>query len=164
MVDRIADSLGIDLRKPWFRPYLYGRGGIRGIPVHLAKPLTFMNRSGDAVPDILHRAGVGIDGLLVVCDTMDLPAGKLRLKTRGGSAGHNGLKSLISILGTEDFMRLYVGIGRPVPGSDVVSHVLGVPEADEERELLAAVDRAADGIVLLPTEGPEGVMNEINRT
>lgn len=162
MVDRMARSLRVGMRKPLFRPCLYGRADCGGSLVHLAKPLTYMNRSGEVLPYLLRRTGTPPGGLVVVCDTMDLPTGRLRLKTRGGSAGHRGLQSIIAALGTEDFPRLYLGIGRPPPGVEVVSHVLGPFGPEEEGEIMGAVERAAEALLRLTGEKPETVMHAIN--
>lgn len=161
-VDRICEKLQITLKKPWFKPYLYGECEYRGFRICLAKPLTFMNRSGDAAESILARAKLSPESLVVICDTLDLPTGTLRLRTRGSGGGHNGLKSLIYRLGTGDFMRLYIGIGRPPAENDVVSHVLGEPSDRDSVVLRSAILRAADGVLDLLVTSPEGVMNEIN--
>jgi PTH1 family peptidyl-tRNA hydrolase len=121
-----------------------------------------MNRSGDVAGEIFSRFSVGLPNLLVILDTMDLPAGTLRLKLRGSSAGHRGLKSLIGVLGTEDFMRLYVGVGRPGPGTEVIAHVLGEFAQEEAVLIEEAAGRAARGILRLLVESPEAVMNELN--
>lgn len=163
VVDLICSELNIRMKKPWFSPFLYGNGEYQGFSLHLAKPLTYMNRSGDAIGGILKKSGAGIPGLLVVCDSMDIPAGTLRLRKKGSSAGHNGLKSLIAALGGESFMRLSVGIGRPGPDSDVISHVLGIPAPEEAELLERAVKKAARAIPELLLKAPESVMNEINR-
>jgi PTH1 family peptidyl-tRNA hydrolase len=119
-----------------------------------------MNKSGAVVPRILSRFSLGPENLLVLCDTMDLPAGTLRLKMKGSSGGQKGLASVISVLGTENFMRLYIGIGRPA--GDTISHVLGIPEEEDACSISAAAGRAAEAALRLLVTPPEGVMNEIN--
>lgn len=132
------------------------------VPLMLAEPLTYMNRSGDVLPRLLRRAGVEPEAALVVCDNLDLPAGRLRMKRGGGTAGHRGLASIVEALGHGDFLRLYIGIGRPEEG-DVVAHVLGSPP-ESERELYAeATSRAAEAVLSLQRQPPEQVMNELNR-
>jgi PTH1 family peptidyl-tRNA hydrolase len=161
-VDELCAKAAISLKKPWLRSYALGEGVWEGRRVCAAKPLTFMNRSGEVVPRILSRFSLKPENLLVLCDTMDLPAGALRLKTKGSSAGQKGLKSIISVLETEDFMRLYIGVGRPAPGTDVLSHVLGMPEGEEAAAIALASGRAAQAVLRLLAEPPESVMNEIN--
>jgi PTH1 family peptidyl-tRNA hydrolase len=111
----------------------------------------------------LDRTGLGVADLLVVCDTLDLPVGQCRLRRRGSSAGHNGLASIIGRLGREDFMRLYIGIGRPGDPGEVVDYVLGRPDPREAREIGEALRRAAAAVVRLLHEEPEKVMNELNQ-
>lgn len=101
-----------------------GSGEIEGEPVLLARPLTYMNRSGEAVAPLLRRAGRPPGDLIVVHDDLDLPPGRVRLKRGGGTGGHNGLRSLLAALGTADFVRVRVGIGRPPEGVDAADYVL----------------------------------------
>ena len=161
-VDAVCAAAAISLKKPWFRPYSFGSGRSEGLPIHAAKPLTFMNRSGTVLPHILSRLGLGVENLLVVCDSLDLPAGALRLKTKGGSAGQKGLKSIIAVLGTENFMRIYIGVGRPPAGSSVISHVLGLPGGEEAAAIAGAARKAAEAALRLVKSPAEGVMNEFN--
>ena len=164
VVDGLCEKYGLSLKKPWFSSFLFGKGEDQGSRFYLAKPLTYMNRSGRVVDSILARSGLPQSALLVVCDSLDLPVGVVRLKRRGSSGGHNGLKSLIAHLESEDFMRLALGIGRPKDGEDVISHVLGVPEDKEQEALSEAVARSVEGIGKLLFAEPESVMNEINRS
>jgi PTH1 family peptidyl-tRNA hydrolase len=161
-VDALCAAAAIPLKKPWLRAFCLGEGVYGGQRVCAAKPLTFMNGSGSVVPRILSRFSLSPENLLVICDTMDLPPGALRLKTRGSSAGQKGLKSIISVLGTEAFMRIYIGVGRPAPGTEAVSHVLGVPEGRDAADIADAARRAAQAVLRLLACPPEGVMNEIN--
>jgi PTH1 family peptidyl-tRNA hydrolase len=119
---------------------------IAGQQVVLVQPQTFMNRSGEPVLPIVRELGIEPANLLVAHDELDLPPAKIRLKRGGGTAGHRGLESLVEQLGTRDFPRLRIGIGRPPEGTEVVDYVLA-PFADAERASLdAALDLAADGI------------------
>lgn len=163
VIDRIAEIKKITLRKPWFKAYLYGEGDDQGVRLCLSKPLTYMNRSGEVVQSIFKLSGLKKENLLVICDTLDLPVGALRLKARGAAGGHNGLKSLADHLRDGNFMRLYVGIGRPDGGRDVVSHVLGDPSDEEKKLLEKSYELAADAVLALLRTTPESVMNEINR-
>jgi peptidyl-tRNA hydrolase, PTH1 family len=152
----------ISLKKPLFRAYLLGRAETAGLKLALAKPLTYMNRSGDAVPAIMRKTGTDLDELLIVCDNMDLPPGELRFRLRGGGAGQKGMNSIIDSLGTDKFPRIFVGIGRPAPGVSVVDHVLGVPGPEEAALLREAVGAAAEGILRMGREPAERIMNELN--
>lgn len=100
-----------------------------------------MNNSGDIIPAIMKDG----DSLLVICDQLDLPPGRVKIKKRSGSAGHNGLKSIIASYG-EDFIHVYIGIGRPEDG-DIINHVLSAFSEDERREIDKAVEKAADAVI-----------------
>ena len=162
-VDLLAANLGISLRKPFFRTYeICVASNIRGITA-LIKPLSFMNNSGISLPRILRKFGSTPEQVLVICDTLDLPSGVCRLKRRGKDAGHNGLKSIMSSLGTGDFARLYIGIGRPGPTVEVVDWVLGEPDCQERALLDAAIARSAQAVEQLLDHPIEHVMNELNK-
>jgi PTH1 family peptidyl-tRNA hydrolase len=163
VVDILTSRLSIRLRKRFLRPYAVGTGGLGGSRLLLAKPLTFMNVSGSVIPRILEENGFSLPEVLVVFDSLDLSPGSCRLRLRGSSGGHKGLESAIRWLGSEEFMRLAVGIGRPPVREEVVEHVLGVPEEQEEAAIEAGVARAAEAVLRLLSEGPEKVMNEVNR-
>ena len=151
------------LRKPFFQTYeICVATNISGIAA-LIKPLSFMNNSGASLPRILRRLKCTPEQVLVVCDTLDLPSGVCRLKRRGKDAGHNGLKSIMYSLGTGDFARLYIGIGRPDPAVEVVDWVLGVPGSQEKALLDAAIIRSAQAVELLLDHPIEHVMNELNK-
>ena len=162
-VDLLAAKFGITFKKPLFRTYeICIAADIQGIAA-LIKPLSFMNNSGVSLPRILRQFGSTSEQVLVVCDTLDLPSGVCRLKRRGKDAGHNGLKSIMSSLGTGDFARLYIGIGRPDPAVEVVDWVLGVPGFQERALLDAAIKRAAQAAEQLLEHPIEHVMNELNK-
>ncbi len=134
-----------------------------GSPLLLIKPLTFMNESGRAVREVLREAGSAPADLLVICDSLDLSPGNCRFRLDGSSGGQKGLQSVINALGTDGFMRLVVGIGRPAHKGQVIGHVLAAPKKDEAALIDEAVIRAADAVLLLMDEGPTKVMNEYNR-
>ncbi len=133
-----------------------------GRQIVLAQPLTFMNRSGEAVGPLLERYASSPADLLVVCDTLDLPVGRCRLRLKGSAGGHRGLDSTIRRLGSGDFKRLVVGIGRPAAQEDVVGWVLGEPDGEEAARLREAVSQAAQAILRLLDEEPVKVMNALN--
>ncbi|MCX7029932.1 MAG: aminoacyl-tRNA hydrolase [Spirochaetes bacterium] len=163
VVDMLAGRLGVEPRRRLFRSYVIWKGRHAGRPLALVKPLTFMNDSGRVFREALRETGGGVPDLLVVCDSLDLSPGSLRFRLRGSAGGHKGLASISRHLGTDDFMRLLVGIGRPAHRGQVVEYVLDEPRADEEPLVAGAVQRAADAVLLLLAEGPERVMNEYNR-
>jgi PTH1 family peptidyl-tRNA hydrolase len=164
VLDVLAGLLHVSLRKAFLKPFLCAEGTHSGMQLFLFKPLTYMNRSGTAMPEILKRVGrPTLDRVLVVCDTLDLAPGQLRLKRQGSSAGHKGLASIIRALGREDFLRLYVGIGRPRDRQQVIDYVLAEPRREEALLLEEAVQRAAEAVLQLAEVGPEGVMNALNQ-
>ncbi len=116
-------------------------GVINGEKVMLVKPTTFMNDSGQAVGPLVDYYDIDLDDLVIVNDDLDMPVGKVRLKTHGASGGHNGLKSIISVLGTKNFNRVKVGIDHPQHGT-VVSHVLGKFSKEERPKFDQAVEQA----------------------
>lgn len=121
-----------------------------------------MNRSGAVLPELLSWSGAAIDQLLVVCDNMDLPVGSVRIKRKGSATHHNGLASIMDALGTGDFARLYIGIGRPVAGVSVVDHVLGTPADAEQDAYESAVATAGQAIHELQTEELDTVINRVH--
>ena len=139
-----------------------GRGSIGGTRVVLARPQTYVNVSGEAVRDLRRRHRLKPQDILVVVDDLDLPLGRLRLRAHGSDGGHNGLKSIIEALGTTEFPRLRVGIGRPAEGVDPADHVLTRFTSDEQAVVDAALDRAAEAIETAIAEGIETAMNRFN--
>jgi PTH1 family peptidyl-tRNA hydrolase len=127
----------------------------------LAKPLTFMNLSGQAVGEIARYFKVDVPDLLIVVDEAQLPLGKLRARARGSGGGHNGLKSVIALLG-DDFSRLRIGVGRGGQQRDLADHVLSRFEKDEAAEVERMITRAADAAEMFITSGIEAVMNAFN--
>jgi PTH1 family peptidyl-tRNA hydrolase len=131
--------------------------------VVLAKPLTFMNLSGRAIVDLLQFYKIDRSDLLVVVDDINIELARLRARPGGSAGGHNGLKSVIAQLGTEEFARLRVGVGRGDARRELSDHVLATFDADERPIVAEAVNRAADAAELFVTEGIMSVMNKFNR-
>ena len=163
VVDELAERLGAPARRRLFRSYLIAKGRHAGHPLVLVKPLTFMNDSGRVVREALRETGADVPEVLVVCDSLDLSPGSVRFRPRGSAGGHKGLASIGRHLGTDGYMRLLIGIGRPAHKGQVVDYVLDEPRSDEAPLVAAAVRRAADAVLLLLAEGPSRVMNEYNR-
>jgi PTH1 family peptidyl-tRNA hydrolase len=131
-------------------------------PLMVAKPLTFMNNSGDVVAALARYYDVAVNDLLVVVDEVALPFGRLRARARGSAGGHNGLKSVIARLGTTEFPRLRLGVGRGDARRDLADHVLSKFEADEQSVLGEFIARAADAAEMFAAEGIGQVMNVYN--
>jgi PTH1 family peptidyl-tRNA hydrolase len=132
------------------------------VPLLLAKPLTFMNRSGEAVGALGRYYGIAPADLLVVVDEVALPFGRLRARAQGSAGGHNGLKSVIQGLGTTEFPRLRLGVGRGDDRRDLSDHVLSRFGADERVALESFIMRAADAAEMFAAEGILKVMNAFN--
>lgn len=134
----------------------------------LAKPMTFMNFSGRSVACLVNKHGVSLSDLLVIYDDLDLPPGKIRLRQSGGSGGHKGMNSIIAYLGSEEFPRIRVGIGRPpqeercCDSDPVVNHVLSRFSAEEEKEIKPVISRVSQAIDCFLSRGIEAAMNEFN--
>jgi PTH1 family peptidyl-tRNA hydrolase len=136
---------------------------LAGENVLLAKPLTFMNRSGLAVRALLEHFSLGIEDLLVIYDDMDLPPGRLRLRPKGGSGGHKGMASIIAQLGSEDFSRLRLGVGRGSGDFQDEADFLLTPLTPEEKEQMHdLVLTAADAVEVFLAGGVEEAMNRYN--
>ena len=160
-VDALARTHGLSFARRQFRALVAG-GPICGRPALLAKPLTFMNLSGNAVGALMRFYKLAPADLIVVYDDLDLPLGRVRLRAAGGSGGHKGMQSIIERLGTEEFARLRVGIGRPAFG-DPVEYVLQNFGPDEEIEIGRALERAVKALEAWLSDGIEAAMNRFNR-
>jgi PTH1 family peptidyl-tRNA hydrolase len=136
---------------------------IGGRLVALAFPQTFMNLSGESARLLVQRHGItDLASLVVVHDELDLPSGRVKLKVGGGSAGNNGLKSLVAHLHDPGFVRVRIGIGRPPGSQQAADYVLRRPGAAERRELDVAVEEAADAVEAILAEGIDRAMNRVN--
>jgi peptidyl-tRNA hydrolase, PTH1 family len=167
-INRLARLHGIPLKAR--RLATVGEGRIGDTEVTLVKPRTFVNDSGHAVAAARKHTRVGPENVLVVYDELDLPAGRLRIKAKGGTAGHKGIKSVAGALASTDFPRVRIGIGRPHVGGEpvwdpdvVAMWVLSDPTPQETKTLQSAVERAAKSVELVLAEGVEAAMNHYNK-
>ena len=159
----VLDRLVADEPGQAFRRHRFGLV-LRYAPgVWLMKPQTFMNRSGDAIAPMLRWLKINPGRLLVISDDLDLPLGKIRVRRHGSAGGHNGLKSIVVSLNTEQFARIRVGIGRPPdPHLPVIDWVLGTFSAAERPALAVALANAADATRVVLESGVEAAMNRYN--
>lgn len=162
VVDKLAAKFGWKWSERRSRAVL-ASGTIGPEKVVLVKPITFMNRSGQAVSELVRWYKVPPEDVLVIYDELDLPVGKIRLRARGSAAGHKGLEDIIHYLHTDAFPRLRIGIGHPtnsrMNGKD---YVLGIPTNDERILLEIAEDRAVDAVQMAITQGVGTAMNLVN--
>lgn len=160
-MSRLAGKLGESFSKVESKA-LITKCTFQGQRLILAKPQTFMNLSGRAVSSLMRYYKVDSTNLLVVCDDVDLPLGALRLRPGGGSAGQKGMQSIVEQLGTEDFPRLRIGIGRPPGRMDAADYVLQDFKRDELEPMNIVLDTAAEAILVFVTDGVEKAMNLYN--
>ena len=161
LIDLLSKRHDIEVRRAHSTTRI-GVGKVGDYTVALAKPRTHVNGSGEAVRYLLARFRTTADRLLIVYDETALPPGRLRLRPRGGAAGHNGIKSIIDALGSQDFQRLRIGVGRPPPGTDMIGWVLGEMPTDDQQAVDDAVERAADAVVSLMDDGIDATMSRYN--
>lgn len=142
VIDSLADKLSISLDQAKFKG-IYGSKIINGEKIYLLKPLTYMNLSGESVRAIMDYFEIDTEDLLVIYDDLDLPVGKIRLRQKGSAGGHNGIKSIISHLGTQEFNRIRVGINRPSNGMSITDYVLGHFTKEEQEGVEVSVQRSS---------------------
>ena len=161
VVDLLARRHRASLRKGKERA-LVDEVPIEGKRVALAVPLTYMNDSGDAVRLLAHRYGVEPEQIIVVQDEFDLPTAVLKLKSGGGLAGHNGLRSIKAHMHSDAFLRVRIGVGKPMSKEQGAGHVLNKFSKAERVEIDVTVERAADAVEAIVREGIETAMNQFN--
>jgi PTH1 family peptidyl-tRNA hydrolase len=162
VVDQLAENNQIPICKKRLKA-IYGAGKIDSQEVVLAKPMTFMNLSGESVRRIVDFFKVGLEDLIVIHDDLDLPLGRLRFKRRGGDGGHQGLRSIIEAMGENTFLRLKVGIGRPPRGMEAADYVLSDFDEIQQPLLSEVLSCAAEALTVLLSEGLQTAMNRYQR-
>ena len=159
IADAIADEFGIGLKKR--ESCMAGVGSIEDKEVVLMEPLTFMNRSGIAVKELMERYHVPPERLIVLHDDIDMETGKLKIRRRGSSGGHKGIESILYSIGTGDFVRVKIGIGRE-EGIPVEDYVLSKFRRDEIPVIHEAVRKASEAVVAIISDGVDKAMNSFN--
>jgi len=162
VIDCLAEKAGIQVseRKHFA---LEGRGMIGGQRVLLLKPQTYMNNSGQSLRAAADFYRIAPEEIIVISDDIDLEEGRLRIRLRGSAGGHNGLKSVISHLGSQEFMRVRVGIGGKPEGWDLADYVLGHLKGNDEKRVAEACALAAEAVGVMLSEGGAAAMNRYNR-
>lgn len=161
MVTYLSDKYDIPLRSREGKA-LVGKGMIQGCKVILAQPQTYMNLSGESVRALVDYYKLAEDELVVIYDDISLEVGQIRVRPKGSAGGHNGIKSIIAHLGTQEFARIKIGVGAKPDGGDLVKHVLGRFSKEEDRivrDLFALADEALAAIL---TDSVESAMNQVN--
>lgn len=162
VVDGLAGRFYIPFEERKFRAS-WGIGTVEGKKVLLIKPLTFMNRSGEAVSEMLRYFGISAAQMLVVHDDLDVACGRVKLVRQGGAGGHRGILSIIEHLKTRDFPRLKLGIGRPTGGEPVEAYVLQRPYPEQEKSFEEMLSRGVEAVRMVLSSGLEEAMNRFNR-
>ena len=163
VIDKLSSAYGISLARNAKIPADAGKGKIGSEDVLLLKPATFMNESGKAIKYLLNYYRISVSDLIVIYDDLDLDAGRIRIREKGSSAGHRGISSIIGSVNSQDFPRIRIGIGRPLPGRDAVEYVLKVPGKDKNKIIENAVLKAAEAIAAIIKEGIAAAMSAYNR-
>lgn len=161
LIDALAEHLNITLWKDKFNAQI-AEGRIGAEKILLVKPQTYMNNSGEAVGPLMRWYKLEPEDIIVAHDDMDIPAGTIRIRKKGSSGGHNGIKSLISHIGSENFARVRLGIGRPLPGWSVVKHVLAPFPAEDKAEVDKAIDYLIPAVECIVSDGLDIAMNKYN--
>jgi len=161
VVDELGKRVGIDIKKNKFQSS-YGEGFVEGDKILLLKPQTYMNRSGGAVFSASDFYKIPPENIIVVHDEMDIALGRIMIKPGGGSAGNNGIKTIISSLGSKDFIRVRIGIGKPDAKSDGANHVLSNFSKSESDVVEESIQTASDAVLEIVSNGLEKAMNKYN--
>ena len=161
-IDLLAEQLGVELKLvPRLKCRLV-RTNIAGIPATLVQPITYMNRSGEAVQHVVQYYKIESSNIVVIHDELDLPAGVVRLKVGGGAGGHNGLTDIIARVSTREFVRIRIGIGKPATKFDTVPYVLSVPPRTERELIEDAIDQASQSMRDVLDGNIERAMNRLH--
>lgn len=163
VIDELAERLSVRVDTAGFRGLL-GSGRIGMEKVFLVKPLTYMNLSGECLRPMLDYYRLTPEDLIVCYDDASLDIGMIRIRARGSAGGHNGMKSIIGLLGTEEIARVRVGIGEKDPEKDLADHVLGRFAAEDLPEVRRSIRDAAEAAEMMIREGISAAMNRYNRT
>lgn len=162
VMDAIADKYHIEISEKKHKA-LCGKGVIGGSKVVLAKPQTYMNASGESVAELLHYYKLDPEEeMIVIYDDISLPPGNLRIRKKGSAGGHNGIKNIIALTGTQNFLRIKVGVGEKPKGWDLVDHVLGRFRAEERAEVENAIGDAVLAVEQMISGETDAAMNQFN--
>lgn len=162
VIDELSRRFNIPLDQSKLKG-LYGIGFYKGEKVLLLKPLTYMNLSGESIRAVMDYYDIDLEDLLVIYDDLDLPVGKIRLRQKGSAGGHNGIKSTVAHLGTQQFNRIRIGIDRPQNGMSVPDYVLGKFHKEEQSQVQDVIQKSADACEAWLERPFIQVMNDFNQ-
>lgn len=161
-IDILADKAGTTVTEKKHKA-LYGKGYIGGQKVILAKPQTYMNLSGESIREIADFYKIEPENIIILCDDINLSEGQLRIRLNGSAGGHNGLKNIISHLGTQEFPRIRIGVGEKPRGMDLADYVLGRFPKEQQAVMEEAYRDAAEAACMMIEDGADAAMNHYNR-
>ena len=163
VIDKLVEEYNVPQSGVKFNA-MYGKGRIGGQPVILMKPLSYMNLSGGPVRDMANYFKIDPETeMIVIYDDIDLEPGQLRIRKKGSAGGHNGIKNIIACTGTQEFMRIRVGVGEKPQDWDLADYVLGRFDSKSRELVEDAQERACKAVEMILSDGPDAAMNEFNR-
>lgn len=160
-INKLAQKYNIKITKTKYEG-LYETGEIEGQKVILIKPQTYMNLSGNCVKQFVDFYKVEKENVLVIYDDMDIEPGTIKIRKKGSAGGHNGMKSIVQMLGTEEFPRIRIGIGRPEHNGDEINYVIGAIPKEEIPKLEEGTEKAKEAIIEILKNGIDKAMNKFN--
>ena len=161
VINELSKKYDIELDGTNFKS-IYGIGNIQSYRVILCKPQTYMNLSGDAIIQIMNFYKIPIENILIIYDDIDTEVGKIRIKKKGSAGGHNGMKSVINKLNTEEFERIRIGIGKPTNDEDLIEYVIRKVNCIEYKKLHKGVELGAEAVYEILENGTNNAMNKFN--
>lgn len=160
-INKLANQYKIEINKKKFKG-LYTIGQIENHKVILLKPQTYMNLSGESIQEVSHYYHIPVENIIVIYDDMDIETGKVKIRKKGGAGSHNGMKSIVNNLNSENFPRVRVGIGTPKDKSDMIHYVIGAIPKEDIEKLDKATTLAKDAIIEILKSGIDKAMNQFN--
>ena len=161
VINKLSNKYGIEVNKKKFDG-LCGDGKIEGEKVILLKPQTYMNLSGKSIVQVVNFYKIPLENVIVIYDDIDIEPGLIRIRKKGSSGSHNGMKSVIAELGSGEFMRVRVGIGKPKYDGDMINYVIGAVPEEEQKELEKGVEKAKEAVIEILRSGIDTSMNKFN--
>ena len=161
VINKISNKYGIEVNKKKFDS-LIGDGIIEGEKVILLKPQTYMNLSGKAIMQVINFYKIPLENVIVIYDDIDVEPGLIRIRKKGSSGSHNGMKSVIQELNSEEFARIRVGIGKPKYDNDMINYVIGAISEEDKTDLEAGVEKAREATIEILKNGIDIAMNKFN--
>lgn len=161
VINKLSNKYGIEVNKKKFEG-LCGDAMIEGKKVMLLKPQTYMNLSGKSIVQVVNFYKIPLENIIVIYDDIDIEPGLIRIRKKGSSGSHNGMKSVIAELGTEEFARVRVGIGKQKYEGDMINYVIGAVPEEEQKELEKGVEKAKEAVIEILKSGIDIAMNKFN--